>query len=66
MSDELTRSNQNQLVTVTGPLVAAIESTWSAIQHRHPEVPHVVLTLGNGTSRAGRSAGLVRAKDASR
>jgi hypothetical protein len=39
---------------VTGPLVAAIEQTWAAIQARHPDVPDVVLTLGNGSTRPGQ------------
>lgn len=30
-------------------LVAAIESVWSAIQVRHPDVPDVVVTLGAGS-----------------
>ena len=30
-------------------LVAALEVAWSAIQHRHPEVPAVVVTLGAGS-----------------
>jgi hypothetical protein len=40
--------------TVTGPLVVAIEHTWAAIQDRHPDVPDVVLTLGNGSARPGQ------------
>lgn len=39
---------------MTGPLVAAIEHAWAAIQDRHPEVPRVVLTLGNGSQRPGQ------------
>jgi hypothetical protein len=40
--------------TVTGPLVVAIERTWAAIQGRHPDVPDVVLPLGNGSARPGQ------------
>jgi hypothetical protein len=47
-----TRQTTNS--TVTGPLVAAIEAAWLAIQQMHPEVPHIVLTLGNGTAKAGQ------------
>src|SRR5690348_13975807 len=56
MTGSLTRNRQTQpsTATVTGPLVAAIEHTWAAIQHSHPEVPHVVLTLGNGSHRPGQ------------
>jgi hypothetical protein len=51
--DALTPTRQRAPATVTGPLVAAIEDTWAAIQDRHPDVPDVVLTLGNGTTRGG-------------
>ena len=54
MSTTLTPRDQTQPGTVTGPLVTAIEAAWSAIQERHPEVPHVVLTLGNGTAKPGQ------------
>ena len=49
MTATLTPSRQ----TITGPLVAAIEAAWAFIQDKHPEVPHVVLTLGNGTGKPG-------------
>lgn len=39
----------------TGVLVAALDTAWSAIQTRHPEVPEVILTVGSGT--LGQSAG---------
>src|SRR6266496_2961205 len=45
---------RQETTTVTGPLVAAIEAAWSSIQDKHAEVPHVVLTLGNGTAKAGQ------------
>jgi len=45
---------RQELGTVTGPLVVAIERTWAAIQERHPDVPDVVLTLGNGSARPGQ------------
>jgi hypothetical protein len=54
MTATLTPRQQPQPATITGPLVAAIEAAWSSIQDKHPEVPHVVLTLGNGTSRPGQ------------
>jgi hypothetical protein len=37
------------ITTITAQLIAAFESTWQAIQQRHPEVPRVVVTLGSGT-----------------
>jgi hypothetical protein len=50
----LTPTRQLESGTVTGPLVVAIERTWAAIQERHPDVPDVVLTLGNGSARPGQ------------
>ena len=41
-------------VSITEALVTALAATWRAIQHRHPEVPDVVLTLGSGTIGARR------------
>ncbi len=35
--------------SITADLVTALDAAWQAIQHRHPEVPGVVLTLGSGT-----------------
>ena len=54
MTEALTPTRQNPAGTVTGPLVAAIEHLWAAIQVRHPDVPDVVLTLGNGSTRPGQ------------
>src|SRR6266496_563512 len=54
MTATLTPKRQTTNGTVTGPLVAAIEAAWSSIQDKHAEVPHVVLTLGNGTAKAGQ------------
>jgi hypothetical protein len=54
VSEPLTPTDQTQPGTVTGPLVTAIERTWAAIQARHPDVPDVVLTLGNGSTRPGQ------------
>ena len=56
MNDQhsLTPTRQSESGTVTGPLVVAIERTWAAIQERHPDVPDVVLTLGNGSARPGQ------------
>lgn len=39
-------------------IVAAVEQTWAAIQHRHREVPGVVVTFGAGT--IGTAPGTVR------
>jgi hypothetical protein len=52
--NSLTPTRQLESGTVTGPLVVAIERTWAAIQERHPDVPDVVLTLGNGSARPGQ------------
>lgn len=41
-------------VSITEGLVTALAATWRAIQHHHPEVPDVVLTLGSGTLGARR------------
>lgn len=41
-------------VSITEGLVTALAGTWRAIQHHHPEVPDVVLTLGSGTIGARR------------
>lgn len=38
-------------------LVAAIETTWHAIQQRHPDVPNVVVTLGGGQLNHGIKLG---------
>jgi hypothetical protein len=54
MTATLTPTRQAGASTITGPLVAAIEAACSSIQDKHPEVPHVVLTLGNGTANAGQ------------
>lgn len=39
-------------------LVAALETVWSAIQERHPDVPAVVVTLGAGS--VGAPAGVLK------
>ncbi|MFE3758519.1 hypothetical protein ACFXO9_29805 [Nocardia tengchongensis] len=36
--------------TITGLLVTALESTWTAIRSHHPDVPEVVLTVGSGST----------------
>lgn len=43
--------------SVTSPLVAAIEATWTAIQAQHPDVPEVVVTLGSGSIARGMKLG---------
>jgi len=47
-------------VSITEGLVTALAGTWRAIQHHHPEVPDVVLTLGSGTIGARRGSGPYR------
>jgi hypothetical protein len=34
--------------TISPKLITALDRTWGAIQRRHPEVPAVVITLGQG------------------
>lgn len=43
--------------TVTAPLIAAIETTWAAIQSRHSDVPEVVVTLASGRTGKGMNLG---------
>jgi len=43
--------------TVTAPLVAAIETAWTAIQTRHEDVPEVVVTIGSGSGPKGLTLG---------
>lgn len=43
--------------TVSAPLVAAIEGTWSAIRSRHEDVPEVVVTIGSGSESKGMKLG---------
>ena len=45
--------------TITEQLVGAITAAWRAIQHHHPEVPDVVLTIGSGTLGKRSSATLM-------
>lgn len=42
--------------TTASVLVAAIETVWTAIQERHPDVPDVIVTLGAGS--LGKAGGL--------
>ena len=44
-------------ITVTTPLVEAIEAVWTAIQTRHNDVPEVVVTLGSGSAKKGMKLG---------
>jgi len=44
--------------TLSAPIVAALEATWSAIQHRHPEIPDVVIVLASGS--VGMPRGVLR------
>ncbi|MBI4941424.1 MAG: hypothetical protein HY830_11820, partial [Actinobacteria bacterium] len=41
---------------LSSPLVAALEQVWAAIQHRHPEVPDVVIVVASGSVGAPRGA----------
>ncbi|MDM4723500.1 hypothetical protein QTQ03_29420 [Micromonospora sp. WMMA1363] len=36
-------------MTITVPLLGALDSAWSAIRDHHPELPEVVVTIGSGT-----------------
>lgn len=38
---------------ISAPMVAALESAWSAIRARHPELPAVVVVLGAGSGDRG-------------
>ena len=38
---------------ISAPMVAALESAWSAIQARHPELPAVVMVIGAGSGDRG-------------
>jgi hypothetical protein len=41
-------------VTATAPTLAALDTAWSAIRDRHPDVPPAVVTLGTSWDRSGR------------
>ena len=41
--------------TLSAPVLAALEATWTAIQHRHPDLPAVVV-LASGTVGVPRGA----------
>jgi len=41
----------------TAPLVAAIESTWSALQKTHPELPNISVALAAGSSSKQKKYG---------
>ena len=41
---------------LASPLVAALEATWAAIQHRHPEIPDVVIVVAAGSVGVPRGA----------
>ena len=44
--------------TLSSPIVAALESTWAAIQQLHPEIPDVVIVLASGS--IGMPRGVLR------
>ena len=46
----------NVSVALSSPLVAALESAWSAIQARHSDLPDVVIVLASGSVGAPRGA----------
>ena len=37
---------------LSAPIVAALERAWSAIRHRHPDLPRVVMVLASGSDGA--------------
>ena len=41
---------------LASPLVAALEQVWAAIQHRHPEIPDVVIVMAAGSVGVPRGA----------
>ena len=45
----LTRTCQDDTFT-TAPLVGALESAWTAIRTRHPEIPAAVIIVGSGSN----------------
>ena len=44
MTATLTRTGQDDLFTAAG-LVGALESAWTAIRTRHPEIPAVIIIV---------------------
>ena len=43
-------------VRLASPLVAALEAAWASIQHRHPEIPDVVIVMAAGSVGVPRGA----------
>lgn len=43
---------------IAGPLIAALESAWTEIRRRHPEVPAAVLITGSGSDTRRRTLAL--------
>src|SRR5215831_9118050 len=41
-------------------IITALETAWTAIRHRHPEIPAVVIITGSGTAQAGTPRGYQR------
>ncbi len=41
--------------TVSGPLVSTIETVWSGIPGRHPDLPDVVVAVASGSAGRGRT-----------
>ena len=49
-------TDTNTDVRLASPLVAALEAAWAAIQHRHPEIPDVVIVMAAGSVGVPRGA----------
>jgi hypothetical protein len=47
---DLTRTCQEPAPFTSAGLVAALETSWAAIRHRHPEVPAAVLVVASGST----------------
>src|SRR5262245_46740635 len=41
-------------------IITALETAWTAIRRRHPEIPAVVIITGSGTAQAGTPRGYQR------
>ena len=52
----MTRTCQQPAVFTTAGLVAALESAWTAIRDRHPEVPAAVIVVGSGSPASPKQA----------
>src|SRR5687767_10853160 len=50
MTKSLTRTGQEHPYT-SAALVGALESAWTAIRTRHPEIPAAVIIVGSGSGK---------------